>query len=36
MTATMEGEFCVFLLGARFNRLLKVHKWLPVARSMGG
>ncbi len=34
MTATMDGEFCVFLIGMRMNRLWKVHKWLPVARAM--
>ncbi|MDQ6860854.1 MAG: DUF4188 domain-containing protein [Verrucomicrobiota bacterium] len=31
MAATMEGEFCVFLIGMRINRPLKIHKWLPVA-----
>lgn len=30
----MEGEFCVFLIGMRINRPLKVHKWLPVAMAM--
>lgn len=34
MTATMDGEFCVFLIGMRINRPLKVHKWLPVMRAM--
>ena len=34
MTATMEGEFCVFLIGMRINRPLKIHKWLPVGRAM--
>lgn len=34
MTATMEGEFCLFLIGMRINRPLKIHKWLPVARAM--
>jgi hypothetical protein len=24
----------VFLIGMRFNKLVKVHKWLPVARMM--
>ena len=34
MTATMEGEFCVFLIGMRINRPLKIHKWLPVMMAM--
>ena len=33
-TAEIDGEFCVFLIGMRFNRLWKVHKWLPVFLSM--
>lgn len=34
LTATMEGDFVVFLIGMRINSPLKVHKWLPVARAM--
>ncbi|MEO7724949.1 MAG: DUF4188 domain-containing protein [Chthoniobacterales bacterium] len=34
MTALMGSDFCVFLIGMRINRPLKVHKWLPVARAM--
>jgi hypothetical protein len=34
MTAVIEGEFVVFLIGMRINRLWKVHKWLPVFRAM--
>ena len=34
MTATVDGELCVFLIGMRFNRPLKIHKWLPVALAM--
>ena len=34
MTAQVEGEAIVFLIGMRINRLWKVHKWLPVARAM--
>lgn len=34
LTATIEGDFVVFLIGMRINNPLKVHKWLPVARSM--
>lgn len=30
----MDESFCVFLVGMRINRLLKVHKWLPVVRAM--
>lgn len=30
----MEQEFCVFLIGMRINRPLKIHKWLPVAMAM--
>jgi hypothetical protein len=33
-TAQMEGDFVVFLIGMRVNRLLLVHKWLPVAMAM--
>lgn len=34
MTGAMEGDFVVFLIGMRFNRWWKIHKWLPVLRSM--
>jgi len=34
MTARIDGEIAVFLIGMRFNRLWKVHKWLPVVRAM--
>ena len=34
LTANLEGEFVVFLIGMRINKPLKIHKWLPVARSM--
>lgn len=34
MTAHLEGEFVVFLIGMRINRLWKVHKWLPVVKAM--
>ena len=30
MTAEMDGEFVVFLIGMRINKPWKVHKWLPV------
>ena len=35
MTASMDGDFVVFLIGMRLNQLWKVHKWLPVALAMG-
>jgi Monooxygenase af470-like len=34
MTATIDDEVIVFLIGMRINRLWKVHKWWPVARAM--
>lgn len=34
LTARMEGEFAVFLIGMRINKPLQVHKWWPVARAM--
>jgi len=34
MTAEMDGEFVVFLIGMRFNKPWKVHKWLPVFLAM--
>lgn len=34
VTAEMEGEIVVFLIGMRINKIWKVHKWLPVARAM--
>jgi len=33
-TAKIEGDFVVFLIGMRINKLWKVQKWLPVARAM--
>jgi hypothetical protein len=33
-TAKIQGDFVVFLIGMRINKLWKVHKWLPVARAM--
>lgn len=33
-TATLDGEFVVFLIGMRFNALWRVDKWLPVLRAM--
>ena len=28
-TAEMDGGFVVFIIGMRFNKLWKVHKWFP-------
>lgn len=35
MTAEIEGDFVVFLIGMRINKPWKVHRWLPVFRAMG-
>ena len=35
LTAQIEGEFVVFLIGMRINQFWKVHKWLPVVLAMG-
>jgi hypothetical protein len=34
MAARIEGDFVVFLIGARINKPWKVHKWLPVSLAM--
>lgn len=34
-TARIEGDFVVFIIGMRINRLWKVHRWMPVAAAMG-
>lgn len=34
-SAQIEGDFVVFLIGMRVNRLWAVHKWWPVAQAMG-
>lgn len=34
LSAEMDGEFVVFLIGMRINRLWKIHKWLPVMAAM--
>jgi Domain of unknown function (DUF4188) len=34
MTADVDGEVVVFLIGMRINRWWKVHKWMPVAAAM--
>jgi len=34
MCAQVDGEVVVFLIGMRFNKLWKIHKWLPVVLAM--
>lgn len=34
LSATLEGEFVVFMIGARINKWWLPHRWLPVARAM--
>jgi hypothetical protein len=34
VTAHIDGDFVVFLIGMRINRLWKPQKWLPALRSM--
>ena len=33
-SAELDGDFVVFLIGARINRVWKVHKWFPVFTAM--
>ena len=28
--AQIDGDFVVFIIGMRINKIWKVHKWLPV------
>lgn len=34
MTAEIEGDFVVFIIGIRINKPWKIHKWWPVAMAM--
>ena len=34
VTAEIEGDFVVFLIGMRINKLWKVRTWLPVFVAM--
>ena len=34
MTVEMDGDFVVFIIGMRINKLWKIHKWLPVSKAM--
>lgn len=35
LTAQLDGDFVVFLIGMRINKPLRIDKWWPVAASMG-
>jgi len=35
-SASFDGDFVVFLIGARVHKLWKVRQWLPVAKAMTG
>ena len=34
LTARLDGDFVVFLIGMRINRPLRVDRWMPVATAM--
>ena len=34
VTARLDGEFVVFLIGMRINQPWKIHKWLPTLLAM--
>jgi len=34
MTAEVDDDFVVFLIGMRINKLWKIHKWFPVVMAM--
>jgi fumigallin biosynthesis monooxygenase-like protein len=34
VTAQIDGDFVVFLIGMRINKPWKIHKWLPVFMAM--
>jgi hypothetical protein len=34
VTAEIDGDFVVFLIGMRINKLVKVRRWLPVFLAM--
>ncbi|HXS97713.1 MAG TPA: DUF4188 domain-containing protein [Candidatus Limnocylindrales bacterium] len=34
MAAEIEGDFVVFVITMRINKLWKVHKWMPVFFAM--
>lgn len=35
MMARLDGDFVVFLIGAKVNKWWLPHKWLPITRAMG-
>ncbi|MCP8940907.1 DUF4188 domain-containing protein [Alsobacter sp. SYSU M60028] len=35
MAAEIDGDFVVFLIGMRVNKLWKLGQWMPTARAMG-
>ncbi len=34
MAGEIDGDFVVFLVGMRINKLWKIHKWLPIFTAM--
>jgi len=34
MAVDVDGDFVVFLIGMRINKVWKIHKWLPVFLAM--
>jgi hypothetical protein len=34
-TSQFDGPVTIFVIGLRINRLLRIDKWLPVAKAMG-
>ena len=32
--ANLDGDFVIFMLGMRFNKIWAIHKWLPVFSAM--
>ena len=34
MSAQIEGDFVIFLIGMRINKPWKIHKWYPVFHAM--
>ena len=34
MTAQIEGDFVVFLIGLKVNVWWKIHKWMPLLKTM--
>lgn len=33
-TSSIDGEFIVFIIGMRVNRMFAIHKWMPVMAAM--